>query len=211
MKIVCISDTHCQIDKITIPEGDILIHAGDHSYGGSVEEMAVAIEKLAEKGKKFKHIITICGNHDWLGEKSPSLMKTMCQYKNIVYLDHESTVVEGLVIFGSAYTPEFCSWAFNVPRGQELARKWNAIPDNADIVITHGPVHGILDTCPDGFKAGCEELFKKLAQVKPKLHVCGHIHDAYGMRLFNDTVFVNASICTEQYKPTNEPIVIELE
>lgn len=199
------------MDKVTLPEGDILIHAGDHSYRGTLSEMSRALQQLAEKGKNFKHIVVIDGNHDYLGEQYPAVMAQLCQVHGLTYLNHSWVVLEGKVIFGSPYTPEFCDWAFNVPRGEKLAQKWADIPDNADIVITHGPVQGILDLCPDGSKAGCEELYKRLMQVKPELHVCGHIHHSYGMHMFDGITFVNASICTESYTPTNKPIVIELD
>ena len=210
MKIVCISDTHCQVSKVSLPKGDVLIHAGDHSYRGSVQEMSKALKELAEKGKDFKHIIVIDGNHDWLGETNPSLMRQLCVDNGLTYLMDSWVIIEGKVFYGSPWQPEFCSWAFNVPRGAAIAKKWALIPDKVDVLITHGPVQGILDTCPDGFKAGCEELFKRVMQVRPELHVCGHIHHSYGVQHFDGITFVNASICDERYLPINKPIEIDL-
>lgn len=210
MKVVLISDTHSQMDKVTLPEGDILIHAGDHSYQGSITEMSKALKQLADKGKNFKKIIAICGNHDWLGETHPTLMKQLCEDNGITYLQDDWVLFEGKVIYGSAWQPEFCDWAFNVPRGPKIAEKWALIPDKVDILITHGPVYGILDNCPDGERVGCEELYKRVVQVRPELHVCGHIHNAYGIYHFDGITFVNASTCDEQYMPLNKPIVIDL-
>ena len=211
IKVVCISDTHCRMKDVNLPDGDILIHAGDLTFQGTIAEVGKELNALKEKGKKFKTIIFVAGNHDWLGERNPSLMKQMCKDNGITYLQDDYVIVEGKVIYGSPWQPEFCDWAFNLPRGQALKEKWEMIPDDVDILITHGPVKNILDLCPDGFKAGCEELFYRVQQIKPELHVCGHIHHSYGVAQFNGTTFVNASICDEQYKPINKPIEIELE
>ncbi len=210
MKLVFISDTHCQIDKITLPEGDVLVHAGDHSYRGTLSEMAKSLKLLAEKGKDFKHIVLIDGNHDWLGQRDPNTMKQLCDDNGLIYLKDSSVIIEGKIFFGAPWQPEFCSWAFNLPRGEALAEKWALIPDKVDVLITHGPVQGILDLCPDGCKVGCEELYKRVMQVRPEIHVCGHIHNSYGIKHFMGITFVNASICDEMYMPINKPIIIEI-
>lgn len=210
-KIVCISDTHCKLRNVNVPDGDILIHAGDLTFRGTVTEISQELRELERITRRFKAVCIINGNHDWLGEYSPSLMKQMCDDIGVTYLLDSWTIVEGLVIYGSPWQPEFCDWAFNLPRGPELAAKWALIPDKVDILITHGPPAKMLDLCPDGSRVGCEDLFKRVVEVKPKLHVFGHIHHSYGMQQFNGTTFVNASICTEQYKPINIPIVVELE
>lgn len=210
MIVVLISDTHCQLEKVDVPEGDVLIHSGDLTYRGSVKETAEEIDKLALNFNKFKHIITIDGNHDWLGEKNQSVMAHLCNNRGVTYLNHSSVTIDGVNFFGSPYQPEFCDWAFNLPRGEKLREKWALIPDNTNVLITHGPPAGILDQCPDGFRAGCEDLYKRVMQLKDlKLHTFGHIHLGYGKLVLGDITFVNASTCTESYKPTNKPIVID--
>jgi Icc-related predicted phosphoesterase len=211
LKIVAISDTHSQMDKIVLPEGDVLIHAGDHSYRGTVKEMSKALKLLAEKGKNFKKIVLIVGNHDWLAEKEPLIMKQLCEDNGLIYLMDSSVVIDGKLFYGSPFQPEFCSWAFNLPRGEKLAAKWAQIPDNTDVLITHGPPRQILDLCPDGFRAGCDDLFKRIMEVRPKYHFFGHIHHSYGILHFDGITFVNASTCNEQYMPINAPIVLELD
>ena len=210
MKIVCISDTHCQISKVTLPAGDVLVHSGDLTYRGSTKEVAKELYDLKQKANNFKNIIMIAGNHDRLAETDPTMMRTLCGDNGITYLFDSSVEIDGKVFFGSPFQPEFCNWAFNVPRGPELAAIWKKIPDKVDVLLTHGPPAGILDLCPDGSRVGCEDLYKRVIEVKPELHVFGHIHHSYGMQLFNGTIFVNASICTEQYRPTNKPVVVEL-
>ncbi len=209
MKIIAISDTHMQLEKVKIPEGDILIHAGDLTYNGTLREMTKELTKLEKFKNKVKDIVIICGNHDWLGEKEPGVMKMLCEERGITLLQHESAVIQGFKIFGSPYTPEFFSWAFNVPR-EDLAAKWEAIPEGTDIVISHGPPKGILDKTPSGEEVGCEALYKRLLKVKPYAHIFGHIHRGYGILTLNETKYVNASICDENYQITNLPWEIEL-
>lgn len=208
MKLIIISDTHCQMSKIDLPEGDILIHAGDATYTGSVEQIQQFNEALGKIKHKYKHILFVPGNHDWLFETRPKKARELMT--NATVLIDEEIIIEGKKFYGSPWQPEFCAWAFNVSRGPLIAKKWELIPDKVDVLITHGPVKGILDTCPDGFRAGCEELWKKVLEIKPEFHICGHIHHSYGMQNFNSTTYINASICDEQYMTTNKPFVIEL-
>ncbi len=221
MKIVLLSDTHCRLRKIEVPNGDILIHSGDLTFKGDCEEISQELRELGRIAKNFKYgCIFIAGNHDWLGERAPGLMKQMAIEEGLTYLDHSSIQIEELNIFGSPYQPAFCNWAFNLPRGEALAEKWAQIPDNIDILITHGPPMGVLDPVEryNGQKCefeiehvGCSDLYNRVQQLKQlKLHVFGHIHAGYGQLKIGDLTYVNASICTEQYKPINKPIIIEL-
>lgn len=210
IKIGCIADSHMQIKKIAPSEGDILIHAGDFTYDGSIRQMGDEIKRLKEYGKGYKHIVAICGNHDWIGERQPEVMEQLCKDNNIVYLKDSGIELMGKKIWGSPWQPEFCNWAFNLERGAELKAKWDLVPRDTNILITHGPVEGLLDLCPDGRRVGCKELFDAVQEIKPELHICGHIHHSYGMLNFNGTTFVNASSCDEKYMPINKPIMIEL-
>lgn len=114
--------------------------------------------------------------------------------------------------FLSPYQPEFCNWAFNVPHeSPRMFEIWSKIPNNVDVLITHGPPKNILDGTYNGIAAGCSVLLKRVHEVKPRLHVFGHIHEAYGREEHNSTIFVNASTCAFNYRPTQPPIVVNLE
>jgi Icc-related predicted phosphoesterase len=211
MKFVLISDTHCQLEKMIIPDGDILIHAGDLTYRGSVEQTSAELRKLSLLTERFKQVIVIDGNHDWLGEKNPSLMESLCKDNGLTYLKDSSVTIDGINIYGSPFQPEFCSWAFNLPRGEALQKVWAKIPDDTHVLVTHGPPRGILDLCPDKFRAGCDDLLKRINELEQlKLHVFGHIHLSYGQLKVGDVTFVNASICDEGYYPVNKPIVFDI-
>jgi predicted phosphodiesterase len=208
MQIVCISDTHGMYDRITVPDGDVLIHAGDATAHGSINDIIRLNTWL--QAQPHKHKILISGNHDWMFQKRPEPARKLITAAT--YLQDSETTIDGLRFYGSPWQPEFCNWAFNLPRqGPELKAKWAAIPDGIDVLITHGPPFGYLDKVqPSPLSLGCELLRKAVARVKPKLHVFGHIHDGYGIQTTSLTTFVNASICTERYRPTNAPIVINI-
>jgi predicted phosphodiesterase len=220
LRIVFISDTHDLHDRMLtpVPDGDILIHAGDATGMGRMHEVATFgawFRNLPHKNK-----VVIAGNHDWLFEKNLPLAKDMLNNGilgigggKIIYLQDEAVEVEGLKIYGSPWQPAFYDWAFNLQRGEEIKRKWDLIPEGLDILITHGPPVGIHDQITPHMGSehlGCEELLKAVERTKPKIHVFGHIHGGYGKTQYADTLFINAAICNEAYKPVNEPIVIDL-
>lgn len=130
---------------------------------------------------------------------------------NCIYLQDELLELYGLKIYGTPWQPEFCKWAFNLPRGEQCLDKWNKIPSNVDILITHTPPVGHGDLCCSGVRAGCVELLTTIQQrVKPKYHVFGHIHEGYGITSDGKIIFINASTCDINYLPNNLPIVFDI-
>jgi len=204
MRIVCISDTHGMIGMLDMPRGDVLIHAGDLSSRGRLNE---ELQKLA--AFPHKHKLVIAGNHDWCFERD---IADVVIPDGVTYLCDEETIIDGVKFYGSPWQPEFGRWAFNLPRGPALADKWAQIPEDTDVLITHGPPEGILDEVlyPAGEHVGCADLLERVRIVRPKLHVFGHIHESYGVDFGEDTTFINASICTRKYFPENPPIVFTL-
>ncbi len=213
-RIVCLSDTHNCNSQIDVPDGDILIHSGDATITGTLHEITLFNEWFGGLPHQYK--IFVAGNHDWLFEHDREAAVSLLDLGTI-YLQDASIEIEGLKIYGSPWQPRFFDWAFNLNRGYELAEKWALIPEDTDILITHGPPYGILDLVPRrGWdeNTGCEELRKRIEQIaelsRLKLHVFGHIHCGYGGHEEQDIRFVNASICDEEYSPTNAPIVLDI-
>lgn len=213
-KIVCLSDTHNCHEKISVPAGDILIHSGDATVRGSQAEIKAFLEWYAEL--PHRHKILVAGNHDWLFETENVLARRLAD--KICYLQDSFAFIEGLKIYGSPWQPRFYDWAFNLNRGAEIAEKWKLIPVDTEILITHGPPHGILDVVPRSYgneNTGCEELSKRIETLttfgKLKLHIFGHIHCGYGITEKFGMKFVNASNCDEDYLPTQPPIVVEID
>lgn len=136
------------------------------------------------------------------------------QSHDFVYLEDSSyfDTVSGLHFWGSPWTPEFCDWAFNLTCGEECSEKLAMIPEETDILVTHGPPYGIGDFCVSGKSAGCRELLSEVQnRIKPILHVFGHIHEAYGVTQLHETTFVNASTCNLAYVPCREPIIVDID
>ena len=205
-RIVCISDTHSRHEQIVVPDGDILIHAGDATMIGDIDEIADFDHWLGTL--PHQHKLIIAGNHDWLFQTRPHLARSLIT--NAVYLQDSFVECEGLKIYGSPWQPWFMDWAFNLPRGRALEEKWELIPANTDVLITHGPPFGILDEAPRGENVGCEALAEAVWWVKPQLHVFGHIHSAYGSGERLGIKFANAASCDEAYRPVNSPLVFDL-
>ena len=223
-RFVCISDTHSKTDSLKVPAGDVLLHAGDFSNIGHEEDVVKFNSFLGSLPHKYK--VVIAGNHDIsfdTEEYAKTLWKNFSHKQkldsnrlksllnNALYLEDFGCELLGFRIYGSPWQPEFFSWGFNLKRGQSLLDKWNKIPDNTDILMTHGPPIGHGDLCKHGGRAGCVELLSTIQKrVKPKVHVFGHIHEGYGQTTDGNTVYINASTCTLSYLPIQAPIVFDL-
>ncbi|XP_076047163.1 UPF0046 protein T07D4.2 [Oratosquilla oratoria] len=130
---------------------------------------------------------------------------------NAVYLQDKAHNICGIKLYGTPWQPEYCNWAFNLPRGKACLEKWEAIPDDTDVLITHSPPIGHGDLCCTGVRAGCVELLSTVQQrVKPKYHVFGHIHEGYGVTTDGKIIYINASTCNINYVPVNPPIVFDV-
>jgi Icc-related predicted phosphoesterase len=215
MKITLISDTHNKHKYITddLPGGDLLIHAGDISSMGYEHEIREFC-KWYNSLDNYTNKVFIAGNHDWGFQINTEKIKEILDfYGNITYLqDNEVLVGEKLVsIYGSPWQPEFYNWAFNLQRkGVELKEKWDNIPNNTDILVTHGPAYGYVDKVIGRVEnLGCELLTERIKQLKPKIHVCGHIHSGYGYTFDGNTHYINASVLNESYIYYNKPLTID--
>lgn len=211
-----------------IPKGDILIHAGDLTFRGQLSEIGKNLTWLTKCKKNFSQIIVIPGNHDLSLE--PDFLRYKEEFENagITLLNDSGVCIDGINFWGSPITPFFNNWAFNRSRGKDIKHHWDLIPDNTNVLVTHGPPFGILDTVLQGKNiigygeyyqpiyskgkenVGCSDLLAAINRVKPSLHVFGHIHGGYGIKHKDETLFVNASIMNEKYKPVNKPIVVNL-
>ena len=204
MQIVCISDTHCQEADLVIPDGDMLIHAGDLTLRGTALQINQSLAYFAKLPHKYK--VVIAGNHDFGFEsKNPDIVIP----PEIIYLENNSITIEGIKIWGSPVCTPYYEWAFMWDeRKREIL--YESIPDDIDIVINHGPAYGILDFTTKQTNAGCEFLLKRLKEIRPKLFVCGHIHENYGVVEVDGIKFVNAAILNRQYTIANEPVMVTI-
>lgn len=160
MKIVAISDTHGKHKKLSLPPADCIIHAGDVTAGGSTDQALEFINWF--QGLDYQYKIFIAGNHDRFFERTADI-----DPGSAYYLNDSGVEIEGIKFWGSPIQPVFNNWAFNKKRGQEIKKHWDLIPDDTDVLITHGPPYGYLDIGPAGNHLGCEELLKRVMHVSP--------------------------------------------
>lgn len=234
MKLIVISDTHGY--KPPLPSGDVLIHCGDMTAYGSEEETRNYLTWMSEQPFFMKLVVP--GNHDlWLYEEYKQAIEhdlsdlywIQKQYRENgihILIDEQVTLDPGLTIckdqkysfYGSPWTPMFNNWAF-MEEDKNLHKYFQKIPEGVDVLVTHGPAYGILDKPSYQLRLGSQSLLYHINRAKPKHHVFGHIHASYGMyppyfagsdQEEPDTWHYNCAIMGEDYKPTHEPVEIEL-
>ena len=201
-KIVCISDTHGQHKSLTIPECDLLIHAGDATNMGKENEMRDFATWLKDQ-KQAKEIVYVPGNHDIIAETDFAMVKDMFG-EGVNVLTCGLKDVAGFKVFGYSYTPEFCGWAFqgddhsrSHTKFRNMWRDMSIVKDagKVDIMVCHGPMRGILSTNAWEEECGSHTIRDAWEKIKPKLYVCGHIHESYGrVRYPGSRVVVNAAL-----------------
>ena len=195
------SDSHGVHNNIPVPGGDVFIHAGDFTGGGSEQE----VKSFADFVRRLphKHKIVIAGNHDVSFERDKeNALKWLGD--SCIYLENEGVEIDGINFWGSPIHPHFddtMTWVFGV-RWPAITKVWEKIPTNTDVLITHGPPHGILDKMAEGSnRPGCESLRSEITgRVKPKIHVFGHIHQSGGIEKIGETLFINAAVLDEGYR-----------
>ncbi|KAF1839716.1 Metallo-dependent phosphatase [Decorospora gaudefroyi] len=178
--VVCISDTHNS--QPDIPAGEVLIHAGDITQSGSLKEIQHSLDWLNSLPHPFK--LLIAGNHDILLDNSQPradlVEHASLDWGSVIYLNSKSTTIScsngrRLKIYGSPFSPRHGNWAFQYPRNEDV---WHGkVPEDTDILITHGPPKGHLDAG----HLGCKFLLDEVWRKKPRLHVFGHVHEGYGL------------------------------
>mmetsp|Transcript_14075 Transcript_14075/g.43576 ORF Transcript_14075/g.43576 Transcript_14075/m.43576 type:complete len:333 (-) Transcript_14075:19-1017(-) len=226
-RFVCFSDTHGlhgDIPKAHIVQADVLLHAGDFTNTGELDQVQSFVQWLHDYPAAKK--VVIAGNHDltfqpdfyqraWsrfhpepydCNEVRAALIGSGC----CSYLEDATVEVEGYRIYGSPWQPEFCDWAFNLKLGGACRAAWQKIPAEVDIIITHGPPLDRGDLCSHGARVGCPDLLKAVEERAVPVSLAGHIHEGYGALADGVTLFVNASTCTLSYRPTHPPIVFDL-
>lgn len=216
MRLIAISDTHNNRVK-NLPPGDILIHAGDWSGRGSLLDLQGFCNDLNQYKKIYENIVVIAGNHDFIAEKDPGITKRMIEDTESYYLNDSFIEIEGLKIWGSPVQPRFFNWAFNRDRGPQIKRHWDMVPEDTNMLVTHGPPLGFGDLVSmrgspnTGQNVGCSDLLECIKN-KPNLkaHIFGHIHSGYGSYSLNNTKLINASLLDDSYKQVNKPIVFDL-
>lgn len=197
MRIVALADTHLQHDALSgaqIPDGDVLVHAGDALQHGDLEELRRAVDFFAALPHRTK--VFVAGNHEVCLEKRPTEARAMVEDAGFIYLEDASAEIDGLLFYGAPWQPKFRIWAFGATRGAELAAKWKKIPEGVDVLVTHGPPHGFGDRIEWGGairRVGCLDLAARVRELRPSLHLFGHIHQDGGVWEEGATTYANVT------------------
>jgi Icc-related predicted phosphoesterase len=227
MKIAVVSDTHGLWAGLEYPEADLLIFAGDvFGYYGNNQKINAA-EQLSELKRfntflgtikeKYKSILCIAGNHGFVFKRR--LDEAREALTNATYLQDEATTFEDYKIYGTPWQPWFGGWAFNFPdhnanffRARAHARKrWESIPEDVNILISHSPALGILDETAQGKNVGCQWLKERIDKLSSlTLHLFGHVHAAHGNLDRKGVLHVNASACYSHNKLEYPVTLIEM-
>lgn len=154
-------------------------------------------------------VIVVAGNHDLSLENNKHTGKAILN--KAIYLEDDGVEVNGLKIYGSPFSPKLPAWAFGYEK-DHADLIWEGVPEDTEVLITHGPPWEILDkTLSRKRGVGCPSLWKRVKEVKPILHVFGHIHESRGVKKTKDTCYVNASICNfPNYEDLRNPIVVDV-
>ncbi len=209
MKVVCISDTHGRHRRLAIPRCELLVHAGDGTRRGRLSELDDLLSWMADQPAERR--VFVAGNHDRCCEVDPWRTQELARARGVTYLVDEGITVEGRTIWGSPVTPRFRNMAFNRERGPTIAAHWAKIPAGLDLLVTHGPPHGLGDRVIVGIHAGCEDLLTRVREVEPRVHIFGHIHEAAGAYRLPElsTRFIN--VASQRLMPLlRQPVTLEL-
>ena len=224
-RFVAISDTHLLHGDVGLPEGDVLIHCGDIL----VEDRGLTRDAnkwegllsgfnqwLLEKRKQFRHVLITGGNHDKILEELGA-EEASRRLSNGLYLENELIELE----VGESLT--YRVYASPASRGTKAGRNaafqytddesaeaiWSIVPASVDVLVTHGPPSGILDSL--AMSPGCSTLRREAAgRIRPRVHVFGHWHPSNGAVKIDDTVYVNAAVTDFDYAISNHVVVFDL-
>lgn len=228
MKIVATSDIHGYEPNLST-RGEVVVIAGDLTAFGRRDDLQKFSRWILREAPSFRAIVFIAGNHDWIfqthrrldaQQPGPShkeiaaLSEAKAAWEeagNIHYLEDSGVEIDGVKFWGSPWTPLFYNWAF-MHEDERLAEYWAKIPTDTDVLITHGGPHGILDrTTRTRDSVGSHTLWERVRELEPKVHIFGHIHEAYGSVDNRKTRFYNVAYCDLDYEPVQPPVHILME
>jgi Icc-related predicted phosphoesterase len=244
MKIACVSDLHGKhkqwykrlstSDQEAFDSVDTIVVSGDVTNIGEINRAKEFLKWLEKRPVKNK--VIIAGNHDFcfdtnyhaytdtgrsrhidkeIHNSDKDIEELISNYPSITYLNDSGCEIDGVKFWGSPVTAWFHDWAFNRERGEDIKPTWDKIPDNTDVLITHGPPKSILSNVFSYADnrvedVGDDELLKACYRVEPKYHIFGHTHEMYGVKEVDGMTFINASSLDDMYNPINPPICIEV-
>ncbi|RDA96138.1 hypothetical protein CP533_1776 [Ophiocordyceps camponoti-saundersi (nom. inval.)] len=180
VRIVCISDTHDR--TVQVPPGDVVVHAGDLTNNGAASDIQAQLDWLKTLPHRVK--IVVAGNHDRFFDPEARIpddvdSQASLDLDGLTYLQDDTSVQEikgrRIVFFGSPHIPRRDSSCFAFQYPPSTPPWFSRVPPQTDVLVTHGPPKNHLD-----LGLGCPGLLREIWRIRPRLHVFGHIHSAYG-------------------------------
>jgi predicted phosphodiesterase len=208
MQVVFLSDTHMKHERLAVPPCDLIVHAGDFCRRGGRSDTVAFLDWLAAFSARK---VLVGGNWDLFAARQPDEMRALCAERDVHWLLDEEKEILGLRVYGAPWTPRFGNMAWNLDRGAPLRAAWAKMPRGLDLLVTHGPPHGILDRMVLGAHVGDEALREVVLERAPRLHVFGHIHEAHGETRVAGcpTRFLNVATSRLLFG-TRTPVTVEL-
>jgi Icc-related predicted phosphoesterase len=186
ISILHLSDTHMVHDqlKLDLAGIDLVVHSGDATNSRASTDSDTEFLQFIDwyATLPVKHKVFCPGNHDKFCYEKRTLAKGMCEERGIIYLEDEEITIEGIKFYATPWVPKFKNWVY-MKREEDLVLPYSAIPDDTQVLITHGPPLGVLDISSDKNGVICigssalAERIKALPHLK--VHMFGHVHSFY--------------------------------
>jgi Icc-related predicted phosphoesterase len=208
LRVVAVSDTHGNFSTLRVPCGDVFVHAGDFTMSESDAGEVAAFLKWV-RALPHRHKILVPGNHDPLFQGDTSLVARHLGRTHL--LVDRSVTIDGVVFYGTPWSRVPGSRAFYLPDADEGQQKWREIPENVDVLISHAPAHGVLDFDRKAARhVGEVGLRDRVDQIKPAVHICGHVHDGAGESSNHGVFAINCAVVDRRLCPVRGPRVVDL-
>jgi Icc-related predicted phosphoesterase len=198
MRIVHLSDTHMFHRQLDVPAGDVFVNSGDLASEGTLDDYVDVFNWF--DAMPHAHKVLIAGNRDSLFQHFAKLIRKRIP-TTVIYLEDSGTTINGVKFWGSPWTPGYPWMAFTYHAIEGTEPIWSSVPSDTDVLVTHGPPHGVLDLDNRGQHIGDRALLERVTIVRPRLHLFGHVHDQNGRTERNGITFVNAAIGDERDDP----------
>lgn len=205
LNVYHVSDTHGYHGDLKIPDNvDVMIHSGDATNYRDVSLNHHEFENFVDwyESVNVPIKIYVAGNHDAMLNMVRKDSERRLRDAGIEYLNKESLTIYGCKFYGDPTTPSYGNWHFMADR-TKIQKHWKLIPDDTNVLITHGPPKGILDLTTDTqrnlLQVGDKSLANRINEIETiKYHLFGHIHNCEnvvntGTRTIGNVVYSNAA------------------
>ncbi len=188
MKLLAFSDLHRDLDQAAVlraasEEANVVVGAGDfaNEHHG-LEETISALSAIETP------TILIPGNN----ETEEALRETAGEWAAATVLHGTASEIDGVTFFGLGAGIPITPWDWSFDLDEEAAAERLAACPEAAVLVVHSPPQGHCDESSTGAHLGSTAIADAIAERRPRLAVCGHIHESWGTRSrIGDTEIAN--------------------